>query len=354
MIPRTLPPIWKTNAPSKIIVDKELSDDRQTMGVAVDDIAGKTSGRSEAAVERIGELDDLAKSTDDMIQHAVTAGWAAGAIDSLKIFEKELSHWRFVILGAAGGEANHNTRARYSDAATWATHYSTVRMGISTFFIGLCWGIVSLKWDDYSWQLLIAAIAVWSLTGLFLVLFTVFLKDSASRQQEFRLEPAIKSEAKPGGFTEWFFRKRERRPFYGTQFPVWVFVGMSIGFALLLIAWAYHEPPVKITWSYECGKPLTGSLDTKGKLISNDDISNVSVQAAYDQHAVRVRYLVGSVGHMNKKILGKDCSDPSPSPVSPACICTPAPSPIINVFPCPCPSPATKVMDCPRCRPKAH
>jgi len=41
-----------------------------------------------------------------------------------------------------------NRRVRFQDSGDWGRHYSTVRMAVTTFLIGLSLGIISFKWDN--------------------------------------------------------------------------------------------------------------------------------------------------------------------------------------------------------------
>jgi hypothetical protein len=41
-----------------------------------------------------------------------------------------------------------NRRVRFQDSGDWGRHYSTVRMTVTTFLVGLSLGIISFKWEN--------------------------------------------------------------------------------------------------------------------------------------------------------------------------------------------------------------
>jgi hypothetical protein len=161
--------------------------------------------------------------------------------DQLRNFAGALRSWCSVIV-TSSGDAATNTRSRFADAGAWAMHYSTVRMTISTFFITTTWAVISLRWDDYSPELLQAALVVWLFAGAFLFVFTGLTHRAASRQQEYKSYlPALDGSSPPKGL------KRS------VVFWIWAPVGMyligSAGFGWLLCVWSGrpHKPP--ITWT---------------------------------------------------------------------------------------------------------
>ena len=66
-------------------------------------------------------------------------------------------------LQALGAHNIETTHALLADASSWVQHFSVVRMTVGTFLIGIAFGIVAAKWNDYHWSLLVP---VWSLFGL--------------------------------------------------------------------------------------------------------------------------------------------------------------------------------------------
>ena len=130
-------------------------------------------------------------------------------------------------------EALQNTRARFSDAGAWAVHYSTVRMGLSTFFITAAWGLVTLKWTEYSAPLWWTAWGVWALAAIFLLLFSALLAHASGRQEIYKAKLVSNgAEAPPSRFL-----------------PIWVpliiFLVMSVGFYFLMKAWPAQQSPPK-------------------------------------------------------------------------------------------------------------
>jgi hypothetical protein len=165
--------------------------------------------------------------------------------DQLRNFARNLRSWCSVIV-TASGDAAANTRARFSDYGAWATHYSMVRMTITTFFVGISWGIVSLKWNDYADELRSAAKVVWGLAGIFLLIFTGLLSYSLYRQKKCKsLLPSLESTSgRNTGFLRRFFGG-----FIGTWSPVVFYACLTWGFWVLLDHWAQNRNKTPITWT---------------------------------------------------------------------------------------------------------
>lgn len=237
-------------------------------------------------------------------------------VDLLNRFEQELSCWRQVILGAAGSEFASNARALYSDAGSWANHFSVVRMTVSTFFITAAWGLVSVKWQEFSQPLAIAASCIWLLAGFFLCFFTDATYWRSREQKRWKNLLAISGEQRSGGKLGWptrlwrtitfdSLRSRNRRglPEVSSRtrraiwLPFWAYLVVSAGFGWLLYAWGESKP--SITWSFEDNK-FKGSLTTHDeKRWRKDGAAVRKEQLAYLEAAVN------------------DSNEPAPKPPQP-------------------------------------
>jgi|GEM_PF-5701661 len=138
--------------------------------------------------------------------------------------------------------ADNNVRALFSDAGQWAVHFSTVRMTLSTFFIGLSWTVVSLKWDNFSFPLYYGAIAIWVITGLFLILFTVQTHKFSAQQKKFKALMPTPGFESPRDTTIFGLR---RLTCLGIWLPVLAFAFASWGYWELLKAWRGQSASVQ-------------------------------------------------------------------------------------------------------------
>src|SRR5262249_10580139 len=137
---------------------------------AARDVAkGTGDSQMDKATKAAEQVNSLAEDTILVRTHAQSKGWKELS-DRLSEFSSELQLWRGMLVSFSNSEAKQNARARFADFTSWSTHYSTVRMTISTFFIGLAWGFVALKWDSYTPAARTAAWGLWILTGIFLLL----------------------------------------------------------------------------------------------------------------------------------------------------------------------------------------
>ena len=70
-----------------------------------------------------------------------------------------------------------NRRIRYQEAGQWARHYSTVRMSVTTFLIGLSVTIVSFGWNYWDEKPRVSSVQTAAALWLVAVgLFTVFTR----------------------------------------------------------------------------------------------------------------------------------------------------------------------------------
>ena len=191
----------------------------------------------------------------------------------LERFGDELRLWRMFVINAASAGVE-NARTRFADAGNWALHYSTVRMTIATFFVGISWGIISLKWSSYSEPLRNAAIGVWTLAGAFLILFTALTHRAANRQEIYKqLLPTAGSSA--GG--------RSRADKFLAGFLIWlpvvVYAAVSVGFAALLQGWARQLPQPTITWTVQA-QPVDATPIPLSTTVGGAEIKLVSARNA--------------------------------------------------------------------------
>ena len=145
-----------------------------------------TSQQTSQAIERAGELNALLESARQARENAEKSERQEVVVDALRQFESELRMWRTIALNLSGSEAFNNARARFSDAGGWAVHFSIVRMTVSTFFITAAWGLVSIKWNEYSRPLALAALCIWGLAGFFLFIFTRATRERSTKQKSGR------------------------------------------------------------------------------------------------------------------------------------------------------------------------
>lgn len=136
-----------------------------------------------------------------------------------------------------------NARSRFSDAGAWAMHFSVVRMTVSTFFITMAWGAISLKWDDFSWSLAAAVCVVWILAAAFLGIFTVQEVKKTRRQKEFQSELQTLGD-----------RRTDATLPVNTTLGIWVpgfvFLLLTVGFfAGLLPAWYQNSQKTPVKWT---------------------------------------------------------------------------------------------------------
>ncbi len=160
--------------------------------------------------------------------------------DQLTTFVGKLPDWRGLFIGLTAGEATANARLRFNDAGTWAVHFSMVRMTMTTFFVAAAWGVVSLKWNEYNPILCLAALGVWVLAGMFLLLFTfeTFRKSKIQKIWQNKL-PTVKSPSSGKGL--------RRGAFMMIWVPVLLYGVATWGYFVLLQSWARHNQARPIT-----------------------------------------------------------------------------------------------------------
>lgn len=145
---------------------------------------------------------------------------------------------------SAGDALIENRRTRFSDAGGWAIHFSIVRMTVSTFLITAAWGLVSVKWDEYSRPLALAALCIWGLAGFFLFIFTKATYDRSAKQKEWQTELPTCRQGKPHSTQTTLSAKTWR----SIWMPFWTYLAVSILYLCLLDAWAQHGGDPYVTW----------------------------------------------------------------------------------------------------------
>jgi hypothetical protein len=243
LVTTTLPTTWLgKDKPDENEVADKLHDRFKEITGEVDPIVklSDSARQSQAAVGKIEELNTLLGNARKVAQNATSEGWTA-IQNRLQQFETELRLWRTMLIGLAGYDVHANARTRFADAGFWAMHFSVVRMTVTTFLITAAWGIVSLKWKEYSPVLSYAAAAVWLLALLFLWFFTRQIVTFSEKQKAFQAEIPTKTKTS----TE----ANMRGP---TRFSIWlpfvIFLFMTIGFWTLLHKWATKNAVDRLPW----------------------------------------------------------------------------------------------------------
>ena len=206
-------------------------------------LAQKSDDKPGVAASLVAEVQQVLSKVRTHTATATKRGSPEDAriADQLRKFAEKLNSWCSVIV-TASGDAATNTRSRFADAGAWATHYSTVRMTITTFFVTTTWAIISLKWDAYSRDLWWAALIVWIFAGAFLLVFTGLTQHASSQQQEYKSYlPALDGRAPP--------KRLKRSVKFWIWAPVILYAFASGGFGWLLYAWIDRAPKTAITWA---------------------------------------------------------------------------------------------------------
>ena len=171
-------------------------------------------------------------------------------------------------INALISDFNQNARTQFSDKGAWAMHFSTVRMTIATFLIGISWGVISLKWDDYTPALGVAAIVVWVMAGIFLGIFTNSTCKASEQQKHIKdlfLTAAISTrDSEPKSPTKllrflcfsWCPEratsekgKLSRKRTLLIWLPFYLFIWLTFCFCGLFLCWWLHTPNKKISWT---------------------------------------------------------------------------------------------------------
>jgi hypothetical protein len=81
--------------------------------------------------------------------------------------------------------------AEYAEAGEWARHYSSVRMGVPTFLIGVSVLLITDGWKDAEWIYLLSSVLTWVAAIAFLLFYTgMTLRDVKYQKQiRGRLDP---------------------------------------------------------------------------------------------------------------------------------------------------------------------
>ena len=153
----------------------------------------------------------------------------------LESFSLGLRIWLVIVLSARAGEAVENARVRFADAGAWAMHYSVVRMTVTTFFVGLIFGVIGVKWDEFDPSLRVAMWFAWGLAFLFLLLFTLPEMKKAEDQKKFQFEiPTLLNASDHQTISP--------RTRLLISMPFFLMALLTIGFFFLMRAWEHHTP----------------------------------------------------------------------------------------------------------------
>lgn len=165
----------------------------------------------------------------------------------------EYKNRRSLVLSLSG-DLQGNARVLYSDAGNWAIHFSNVRMGMSTFFLGIAWGAVVLNWDSYHPSLAWASWGVWIISGAFLAFFTWQTMEYSARQKRLKaLLPTMDSKS------AWRALQTRTRVFI--WLPVAVYLLASVGY------WQMHD-----AWSKFEKKPTGIEVSLEGETVSFEPV----------------------------------------------------------------------------------
>lgn len=144
------------------------------------------------------------------------------------------------LIPPARSDLVQNARARFANDGQWAIHYSTVRMTVTTFLVGLSWGIVALQWDRYKPALCFAAWAVWVLTLVLLFTFTFYTKERLLAQRRL-LKSLPTPDGKPLPTERWWMKADKsviKVLWYNLgDISVWIFLVATVGLWGLTQAW---------------------------------------------------------------------------------------------------------------------
>jgi hypothetical protein len=311
-----LDPGWlKSPPPSDATVKDALRKHVEQLRSSLKNIlASPEDGRPDKVVERTKEIAALSDSVDKTLAAGQISTWTVNAIAELKAFESEIRVWRVVIPSALTDDSHSNARTRFSDAGAWAMHFSTVRLSLTTFFITASWGLVTLKWKEYSDELRNAALVSWLLATFFLDTFTRATIKASEKQKGFQFELPTLTEASSDRTLHWKTR-------LGIWFPGIVFVIMTMGFAFLLDCWRRTKEDKPVNWSAILSEPIT--RDAKRSMLPTDALAKDGQQPML--HSVNFAEWsrkLDSISESLKKIEGR-LADLKPTP-------TPPPTPTVT------------------------
>jgi hypothetical protein len=87
-------------------------------------------------------------------------------------------------------EVHNNIRVRFQEAGNWGRHYSTVRMGVTTFLISLSIGILAFNWQYWAPRprptFIYISIVIWLLAAFLFAEFTARTYKAAKREVKHR------------------------------------------------------------------------------------------------------------------------------------------------------------------------
>ena len=103
--------------------------------------------------------------------------------------------------------------ALLQEATSWAQHYSTVRMAVTTFLTTISLGIMQFRWDNPQPIHLLSSLAAWIL--LLILLFSLSSEEYEKISQQQQIKTKLGAHAKPSPGMWW-------------DCPLWCFLALSV------------------------------------------------------------------------------------------------------------------------------
>ena len=239
-----------TEQTARTELDRHIAEVRDDLTSILSNTSYSKSTRTEKALKLVEQLQKLLTDAEKVRANAwnkrsdPTSGnqdeWERFATQ-LDKFAQELRHWRVAIAASLTDDLVQNARVRFADAGSWSTHFSAVRMTMTTFFVTAAWGLVTLKWNEYNPALCLATLALWGFAAVFLVIFTSATAKKAGSQARYGAEIPTPGRPNPEGRLT---RKQRRQ----IRWPVWAFGFASLAFYVLLHYWAAQGSKSPVPW----------------------------------------------------------------------------------------------------------
>ncbi|MBX3359681.1 MAG: hypothetical protein KF745_14775 [Phycisphaeraceae bacterium] len=192
-------------------VDRRTDDARREIIARAERLSEEIRARRDAAAARKAEADckkEETKGGDDRIDRL----WVGFGLGLLLV----TALWLLVPFGDESPseavrkltehpEVRATTDAELlkslsGEAGNWARHYSTVRMTVTPFLIGLAASIMSFAWDRRNAVLLFTSLGVWLTAAFLFQRFSMREFRASSRQKVFQRKLIGDAETKPPGF----------------------------------------------------------------------------------------------------------------------------------------------------------
>jgi len=209
-----------------LVAEKDETKKEEKMLALVNELHGDL-----AIVEKMRQ-EAKAKAFDGHPMTLQECEWLATKLDD---FARELRLWCLIAMSSKGDDLLENARVRFTDAGDWGRHYSVVRMTVTTFFVGIIFGVIGVKWDEFDPSLRVAMWYAWFAALLFLGLFTLPEIKKANDQKAFQCElPTLTkvSHNQTVSVTTKFL----------ISIPFVLMAVLTIAFGFLMAAWGDHQP----------------------------------------------------------------------------------------------------------------